>query len=117
MKIKKIKSISQLKKEADKVFSLWVRKREDYCITCGSRKNLQAGHYISRSCNQLRYDPRNVHTQCVSCNVFKRGAMDEYARMLIAKYGKNILDVFAKEKVKIKQWKANELEQIIKKYS
>lgn len=108
-------SISSLKKKADQVFSKWVRAREPYCVTCGSRNNLQAGHYVSRSWNALRYSEVNVHTQCSGCNIFKRGNMDEYARFLIKKYGPGILNQLAKKKV-VHQFTRSELETLISKY-
>lgn len=114
--MKKQKSISRLKKDADRVFSLWIRKRDKKCVTCGSTQNLQCGHYISRSCNQLRYDEVNCHAQCMPCNVFKRGAMDQYAIFLQQTYGPEILYWLSAEKNKLKQWKVNELETIISNY-
>lgn len=88
---KKLKSISYLKRKADRVFSLWVRQREKCCYTCGSTNNLQAGHFISRSYLALRYNETNVHSQCVSCNIFKSGNMPMYALKLINQYGNTIL--------------------------
>jgi hypothetical protein len=113
---KKVQSISKLKKTADSVFSVWIRKRDKRCVTCDSKENLQCGHYISRSCNQLRYDEVNCNAQCVACNVFKRGAMDVYALYLERKYGPEILYWLSAEKNKLKQWKVGELQEIIKKY-
>ena len=121
----KKKSISQLKKLADAVFSRWLRetqRRADgwvRCYTCGAINPIevmQAGHYVSRSINQLRYDERNVKVQCRSCNIFKHGAMDEFALELQKEYGLDILKILAKEKRKLKQWKIKELEEIISKY-
>jgi 5-methylcytosine-specific restriction endonuclease McrA len=89
---KKLKTISWLKKKADKIFSLWIRQREKSCYTCGSTNNLQAGHFVSRSYLALRYDERNVHTQCVACNVFKSGNMPVYARNMIRQYGGDVLE-------------------------
>jgi hypothetical protein len=104
------------KKKADKIFSLWVRNREKQCVLCGSRNSLQAGHYVSRSCNQLRYDERNVHTCCMRCNVFLNGNMVEYTAFMIQKYGSGIINELRHEKVKTKQWKAVELQELIKRY-
>ena len=115
-KVKK-KTLSKVKKKADAVFSKWIRARDKRCVTCSSKNNLQAGHYVSRSVNQLRFNEYTVHSQCVGCNVFKYGHMDEYARFMIKKYGADILDTLAKEKVKLKRWSIAELEEIIEKYN
>lgn len=112
----KRKSVSSLKKEADRVFSLWIRARDGRCVTCGSMYKLQAGHYVSRSWSSLRYDEKNVNCQCLSCNVFKRGNMDEYARFMIRNYGPDILNELALKKFPY-QFRISELEEIIKKYS
>lgn len=113
---KKAKSISWLKKEADRVFSIWIRNRDKRCVTCGNRNNLQNGHYVSRSINILRYDERNCNAQCVGCNVFKRGNMDEYALFMIRTYGEAILSELGAIKRQLHQFSRQELEEIIAKY-
>ena len=69
------KSISKLKKEADRVVSLYVRQSSPpICYTCekrfGSWKELQNGHFISRYKLTTRYDLENLRPQCVGCNYF-----------------------------------------------
>lgn len=97
---KKTKTISQLKKEADAVFSQWVRRSAEEedglvkCVTCPNRlpwKEMQAGHYETRGTLVLRYDERNVHPQCVGCNVFKKGNYPRYATWMVKEYGPYIL--------------------------
>ena len=116
LKKKKLKTISQLKKEADRKMSLLVRARDGGCVTCGSKENLQNGHYVPRNWMALRYDERNNNCQCLVCNVFKKGNMDEYARFLIRKYGTGILEELNKLK-KPTQFKRKDFENIIKIYS
>lgn len=72
------KGIKQLKKDADKFFSQYVRYRDGEfkrgewlveCITCGAEKPLkqiQAGHFVSRKVNALRFDEMNVNAQCLT---------------------------------------------------
>lgn len=114
-------TVAKLKKVADKVFSDYVRKRDDYtCFTCGrkgDKTNIQNGHYVSRSYNSLRFDERNCNAQCVPCNIFRRGAMDDYAISLVKKYDWKILEELAREKRKIKQFTVKELELLISTYS
>lgn len=106
----KQKTQSQLKKILDKLFSEYVRRKysdeneEAVCVTCGVRKHwkeLQNGHYISRTHTATRYHLKNCHVQCVACNVFMRGRLDEYALFLLKTYGKNILTELNIEKRKI----------------
>ena len=84
----KEKSISQLKKLADKLCSLYIRtkyadwKGEVRCYTCDkvfTIKTIQCGHYVSRVYTNLRWAEINLRPQCYSCNVMRRGNMDEFA--------------------------------------
>ena len=117
MKRKTIRhGVSWYKKKADAVFSKWIRARDKKCVTCGSRGNLQCGHFVSRSCNQLRYGERNCHAQCVGCNIFKNGNMVEYAVFMEKTYGHGIIQELKKEKVKTRQFSIKDLEDIINLY-
>ena len=95
-KVKREKSISFLKGKADKLISSYIRRRDTHCYTCYrflEYEQRQNGHYISRSYLPLRYDPINCHTQCVGCNVFKKGNMALYALHLLKDYGQNVLQI------------------------
>lgn len=118
-------SVSKLKKQADATFSEWVRRsasdEEGYtrCVTCGLTKpweELQAGHYEKRGVNGLRFDERNVHPQCVGCNVFQHGNYPKYAIYMVETYGLPILQQLRSEAQVTKQWKAYELSDIIDHY-
>ena len=93
-----MKSISKLKKELDKWFSLFIRLRDatDHeglcqCITCGKvshyKKGIQNGHFQSRRFMATRYDEQNCFSQCVACNMFRGGEQFRFALALDAKYG------------------------------
>lgn len=121
----KKKTVSQLKKKLDAVFSLWVRtkyadwKGEVACYTCGIKKpvaEIQNGHFVRRSVNSLRFDERNCRPQCVSCNVFKRGNYPAYALNLVREQGPQILEELDKESRVLKQWTVPELEDLIERY-
>ena len=82
-------SISKLKKELDKWFSLYIRLRDanDFglvqCFTCGVvkpyNKGMQCGHFQSRSHLSTRFDEVNCQPQCVGCNMFKQGEQYKFA--------------------------------------
>ncbi len=114
------KSISQLKKELDKVFSLWIRERDGgVCISCGVKKpikEMQNGHYISRSHFNTRWDEQNCSCQCVGCNIFKSGNMPSYTIALQNKYGYEIVKELKKRGDKLRQWKKPELLEMIERY-
>ena len=92
-----MKSISKLKKELDKWFSLYVRLREAtdegmvQCFTCGKvahyKVGMQCGHFQSRSNLKTRFDEENCQVQCVGCNMFKQGEQYRFALQLDGKYG------------------------------
>lgn len=125
------KTISKLKKEADKVFSDFIRDRDSWeCCTCGNkcpdntdwrmRKMWHAGHYIARDCLALRYDEKNVNCQCYGCNVAKKGNYPVYALKMMRLHGDNILydldEVLRDSKANIKKYSTDFYENIINKY-
>jgi hypothetical protein len=85
-------SIQKLKPIADKWFSLYARTYYSKdgiceCYTCGKKfpiKEIDCGHYVSRTCGNLRYDLRNVRPQCKWCNRFCEGKKDEFSLRLEA---------------------------------
>jgi hypothetical protein len=95
---KKTKSVSKLKKELDKWFSLYIRLREanEYgmcqCITCGKvghykKDGMQNGHFQSRKHLSTRFDEENCQVQCVKCNVYSWGEQYKFSLALDGKYG------------------------------
>lgn len=117
---KKKLSYMKLRRKLDKVFSIYIRMRDKgVCFTCGVQKpwkQMQAGHYISRSSLALRFDEKNVHCQCMPCNVWKHGAMDVYALKLQAKYGDSILAELQRKKHQITKYTNADLEALIAIY-
>jgi len=115
------KSVSYLKKRAWKPFSIFIRKRDKgKCYTCGDKrhwKKQQAGHLISCTCEELRFNEDNVHCQCVSCNIFKGGNLVEYVNKFIKEYGIGYYNALMRIKHQSnKHWKPQELIDIIEKY-
>jgi hypothetical protein len=93
-----MKTISKLKKELDKWFSLFIRLRDAtdegvcQCFTCGKidhYKKLQNGHFQSRRHLATRFDETNCQVQCVACNMFKSGEQFKFHLNLDAKYGED----------------------------
>ncbi len=77
---KKKPTKTQLKKRADKYFSLWIRRRDKVCQStrlsgqgaerCTREQNLQCAHIHTRSYSATRLDPENAVALCRSCHVF-----------------------------------------------
>ena len=81
-----------------KVFSLYIRQRDNYqCFTCGRHatgSGMHAGHYIPKSAGgiALYFHEQNVHAQCYNCNINLSGNSDIYSQKIIEKYGQETLD-------------------------
>ena len=92
-----MKTISKLKKELDKWFSLYIRLRDAtdeglvQCFTCNKvshyKSGMQNGHFQSRKHLATRWDEENCQVQCVGCNMFKAGEQYKFSVALDSKYG------------------------------
>jgi hypothetical protein len=86
------KTVTDLKAEAQKEVNAFVRARDHGlpCISCGKvwQPDFQAGHYRSRgAAGHLALDPRNIHGQCVQCNLHKHSNAVEYRIRLVERCG------------------------------
>ena len=112
-----MKTISKLKKELDKYFSLFIRLRDAtdeglcQCFTCGCvkyyKKGMQCGHFQSRRFLATRFDEENCQPQCVACNMFRGGEQFRFALALDSKYGEGKaeeLEILARKNIKISRY-------------
>lgn len=95
----RLKSRSEHMREAQALFNEWVRLRDagQPCISCDSLPSdhdlitgsrWDAGHYRSvGACPELRFEPLNVHRQCVKCNRNLSGNSVEYRIRLVQRIG------------------------------
>ena len=95
----KLKTRREHMAEAQTAFNAYIRKRDaglpciscdsnpsDYDLITGSRWD--AGHYRSvGACPELRFEPLNVHRQCVKCNRNLSGNAIEYRIRLVKRIG------------------------------
>lgn len=121
----KTKTKSWYVAQLDRVFSLYIRKiySNDFgmvmCYTCskvGEAKEMQCGHFISRSHMSTRWDEQNCRVQCVGCNIFKSGNYVEFSYRLLKEIGEKALDALMAKKQEIRQWSIPELQEKIKYY-
>ena len=91
-----MKSVSKLKKELDKWFSLFIRLRDAdglgfvKCYTSGRYyhyKSIHAGHFMSRKCMSTRYCEINVQPQSIADNLYGQGEQYKFGLNLDAQYG------------------------------
>jgi len=85
-------TLKSTKKRADEALSKFIRNRDTpgLCITCNQAitfDNSDAGHFISRNHEAVRYDKQNVHAQCRKCNRFNSGNQYEHGQAIDKKYG------------------------------
>lgn len=121
----KKQGVAQLKKKADKVFSLYIRHRDSTdgyakCFTCGVLKpiaQMQNGHFVSRRVNTLRYDELNCNAQCYSCNVMNHGDLYNYAKKLDEWYGDGTADGLHALRHSTHKFTIDELQKIIETYT
>lgn len=125
IKRKKLKSISSLKKKAWKVFSGWIRQRDMVspgiiiCITCGAsvwHKDANSSHFIHGHSKPTFFDPRNVHSSCVRCNLYLSGNLVEYAAFMQKKYGWETVDALRELSHKVVKPTREYFQGIIDKY-
>lgn len=116
---------SKLVKQADKIFSEYIRRRNANelgmaeCFTCGKVdhwKNLQCGHFQSRKHYSTRWNEKNCQVQCAGCNVFRYGEQYKFGLYLNKKYGNNISEKLMNEAKRTIKLSNFELQEIIDHY-
>lgn len=117
----KLKPLSKVMKETQQVFNKYIRTRDEgmVCISCGSDKANQAGHWISvKQSSALRYHEWNVNLQCAGCNLYLHGNQVMYRVGLVQKIGEKAVAELESMYInqRIKKWTREELENIINKY-
>lgn len=127
--ISKHQGVAVLKAKVWGLCSKYIRLRDclrtsgtpDYgnCITCSrlvSRRDADAGHFISRRFNATLFDETNVHLQCKRCNAFG-GEVLKYRLAIIRLYGEGY-DVQLEDKAMgIKKFTVAELEELKDKFT
>ena len=91
-----MKTLSKLKKELHKWFSLYIRLRNasvdgiTKCFTCDKiahYKKMHAGHFMSRKHHATRWNEENVQVQCPKCNLFGQGEQYTFGKLLDIRVG------------------------------
>ena len=80
------------KRAAIHAFNKWVRLRDGACVICGATEPLNAGHFLSATRDNTRFDEDNVHCQCVSCNFEHERNPLPYTRWMQGRYGDEFLE-------------------------
>lgn len=86
------------------------------CVTCGKIdhwKDMDGGHYISRTYTAHKLLEENIHPQCKGCNRFGHKVHDDYARYMRDTYGQEFVDWLSDTKRQTKKYYRTEIEDLI----
>lgn len=95
------KTQAQLKKELDRVFSIYIRTKHsdkdgnNHCYTCGKAgtiKTMQCGHFVSRQYLATRWHENNCRIQCAGCNLFGNGKPLDFEEQLKKELGSDYVE-------------------------
>lgn len=136
---KDYRSKSQLLKEADRLFSLFIRNRDSdkngniSCVCCGKiynvgdkdgygNKIVQNLHFIQRDVYSLRFDEDNCAAGCCYCNKdmsdHPRGtAYMQYLSVMLENFGEDVVKEMQVAHRKINRIEESQLKVIIEHYS
>jgi hypothetical protein len=118
-----LETVQELIKAAQIIFNKYIRLNDKLlknpCFSC--RKPLgnkyDAGHFFNANNHwSVRFDERNVHSQCVHCNQHLHGNLLEYRKQLEFYYGISWLNELEQDAKKTRKFTKDELKEIIKTY-
>lgn len=121
-RVKQLVPLPKLLKKAEKLCNEFIRARDQYkaCVSCGSDKGCQAGHYIPvGKSSYLRYDERNIHLQCIYCNKYQHGNPITYRIELRKRIGDFELEKLERDFIEnpMYKWTREALQAVIEYYS
>lgn len=116
--MKKKKTIAKLVDDASVILQRIVRiKAADEngyaaCVTCGRVlhwKDMDGGHFISRTYTAHKLNESNIHVQCKGCNGFRGGEYQIYTLYMIDMYGREFVDNLLATKRETKKWHRSDI--------
>ena len=119
------RSASKIKKELDRVFSIYIRTRNAstngtvMCFTCGTKghwKTMDCGHFQSRVHTNTRWNEKNCQVQCKSCNIFRSGEQYKFSIYLDQYYGPGTAEELHKLAMRPKKMLQFEMLELIEHY-
>jgi len=119
------KSLPGLKKQAWKLLSEYVRRKDAdeggtvECFTCRALsywKEVDCGHFVPGRSGSVLLDERICRPQCKRCNIFLRGNYHAYTLRMIDEVGREKVEEYLALKNQVKKWSRSDLEMFIKEY-
>ena len=116
-----LKTTSDYVKEAQKWVNKFVRLRDKDkgCVSCGSPLvgKYDAGHFFSAGGHgSVRFDLRNIHSQCVFCNQHLHGDLYNYHKELLKRIGSEEFNKLEQRSKGVHKHDKEELKQLIKEF-
>lgn len=97
-----------------------VRQRDgNFCISCNKevKGKIDAGHmYSVGNYPSVRFDERNINSQCIRCNQYNGGSIIEYRKHLINKIGLKEFEDLDKLAHQNRMFDIIELKELIEHY-
>ena len=110
---------SERTKLADKIHKILRElklKKEPFCVCCNGSsgdKVLQLGHLITRGKWAVRFDDRNLHIQCRSCNNKHEHYPEIYTQWFVNTYGIEEYNKLVADSNKTKKYGIIELRELL----
>lgn len=112
----------KLVKQLDDIVREILRKKyPNVCVVCGkvtdwfhpqnNPKGLQVGHYISRRFMVIKWDLKNVHPQCSSCNWLHNSDPVPYTQFMLKTYGQAGIDELEAIRRHVVKWSTPHLQE------
>ena len=98
----------------------YVRQTDgNFCISCNKevQGKIDAGHMFSvGNYPSVRFDLRNINSQCIRCNQYNGGSLLEYRKYLIEKIGLKEFEDLEEKAHQNRQFSIPELKEMIEEY-
>ena len=84
--------------QADKLFSQWIRTRDDWtCQRCNRKytpptQALHCSHFMGRGKESTRFEPLNADALCYGCHQYFTSHPAEHVAWQVKKKGQDIVD-------------------------
>lgn len=121
--VEKTRTVPELIKKLEVEFNRFIRIRDlgNDCISCNKKltdiREYHAGHYYSAGHHSnIRFNEKNVHGQCIECNLHLHGNPIRYRKKLEIKLGAQELEQLDEIAYLTKKWNRDELIKLTKVY-
>ena len=93
-----------------------VRGRDRRCVPCGTFRNLQCSHFYSRRYLNIRFDLRNCHAMCVTCNRRHNEDSSAYLEFMNERYGLAVVEEINSLRMNLRKVSDEELHELLDHY-